>query len=256
MTWQIEGDKTVNNEMISAIYQIKPPKTVLCYEEQKEIREKWGRILHEIDFPIQITARTLNSDLDKRIPLLVEKLSKEKKKNLAKFKMWVEEFVRKNCKPTRLYYITVSYKANIKKDKLRANVFLEQRQKKFEELLNNLNIKRNVIAELKLRNNYEKKIYDEYRQKKAMIGLHYYKKKKRFYHYGKIVKNPNQKIKEFLKEQTNPFLEKKESWQWKLLSSKELSNLWESFNNEGIFVNSEEKYWSIEELYEYWRKNT
>lgn len=253
MTWKIEENKIVNKEMVSVIYQILPPQTSLEFEEQKMIRESWGRILHEIDFPIQITARTLNNDLEKRLPLLLNKLSQQNKKGLPKFREWLDEFVRENCKPTRMYYITVAYKGNIQRDKLRACLFLEERQKKLEGLLDKLNIERKVAVTLRLRNSYEKKIYESYQKKRAMIGLNFFYKKNKICHFGKPVKNSAKKIKEFLKEQTDPFLEKKVCWKWKQLTSKELCNLWDSINNEGVFVNSDRRYWSIEELYDFWR---
>jgi len=107
----------LNDNSLRAIIEVQPINFgMLSSSEQKAVISAYKDFLNSIDYPIQITARTVNLSLDDYLNKLEEKTRQEGNQKLTQemtsFREFIKKFIEENTIKNRLFYIIVPYNAN------------------------------------------------------------------------------------------------------------------------------------------------
>lgn len=149
-----------------AVFSVKPVNfNVLSEKKQLETVCRYRLWLDSLNYPVQIVARTVNTDLDKQMTIFrsnTEKEIKSKKdyyETLSRFYdfyHWLEKYIEKNCYGHRLYYLVIPYIPS-KYDKREQQRYLNLLEKRVEEtrlLLEKTKIKLHRLTNEDLDNMY------------------------------------------------------------------------------------------------------
>ena len=109
----------LNNGTMLSVIRVKPINFERMNEKnQEKVISAYRRWIESLDYPVQIVARTVNSDVSERMSILrstTEKQIKEEEKDFKEslnrfrdFSVWLNKYSEKT-KPRRLFYVVIPY---------------------------------------------------------------------------------------------------------------------------------------------------
>jgi len=141
---QIKNDIVyTSDEKCLAILKTKPIDfSLLSEDEQLEVISSYQYFLRSLDFPCQISCRSVEVNLNKWYTNVIESADKTGNKERMKHMIeWMKKNIEDNKTRTRIFYIVIPYERN-KKDKEAAEItILNERSKDIIKRLDNCDLK-------------------------------------------------------------------------------------------------------------------